>query len=262
MIEESKLTFHRVLQRNGTDMLRKEEEGAVQGDHNILEIIIVMIDEMIELMGVVVSNPIMTDIEVMIDIMKGGKYLIGVMIIVTIGFVTTKSLPKMNSEDLQKEGGIDKIAATITGMIEIIGIEMIDIERIATTSTVEEAKKMRVDEVITARRSDVTQDQGQGPGLEGDQGLLVPAPLEAEMILRDQRGEGKREISIIRKERIKRRNITSHLIDVRANIDIGATAEVVAGIGDSFKYNISSCFKYFYCGCFLVNKNELPKGLQ
>ncbi len=169
MIEELKLTFHRVLRRNGTDMLRKEEEGAVQEDHNILEIIIATIDEMIELMGDVVSNPIMTHIEVMIDIMKGGKYLIGAMITITIGFVTAKILLKMNLEDLQKEGEIDKIAATITDMIETIGIEMIDIEWIAKTSTLEEVKKMRVDEAITARKSDVT--QGQGLGLEDDQGL-------------------------------------------------------------------------------------------
>lgn len=169
MIEESKLTFHRVLQRNGTDMLRKEEEGAVQEDHNILEVEIAMIDEMTQLMGVIVSNPIMIDIEVMIGIMKGVKYLIGAMIIITIGFVTAKSLLKMNLEDLQKKGGIHIIAATITDMIEIIAIEMIDIEWIAKTSTLEEVKKMRVDEVITARKSDVT--QGQGLGLEDDQGL-------------------------------------------------------------------------------------------
>ena len=76
------------------------------------------------------------------------------------------------------------------------------------------------------------------------------------MIPRDRKGEGKREVGIIRKERRKRRNITSHLIDVRANIDIGAIAGAEAEKGDSFKFNVSSSYNCFYFGCFEVIKNE------
>ncbi len=81
------------------------------------------------------------------------------------------------------------------------------------------------------------------------------------MIPRDQRGEGKTEVGIIRKERIRRRSITSHLIDVRANIDIGAIVGAVAGIGDSFKLNMISSHKYFLLWLPLVNKNE-PRSLK